>query len=229
MTYSSLKTNLIHGQAIKEDNNTLQQAIKKDMGTIQQAIKEDNDTLLRAIKNDNDNLQEQLKQENEKQFQKFKEEFKKEIQQQVQEMGTQIKAQIHNFKVQQKNSATYLEYSAKPTDDNLALIYPLVKAVPGQMNVVSIKSENDTYDPPDQLACDPTVGSRYPLMPSTWNSFFKTTHHEILRMCQWHNDDMGITKSQKLVVQRQLAVMTWLTGRCVEDVTHDDMAGPGDD
>jgi hypothetical protein len=71
-------------------------------------------------------------------------------------VGNQIKAQIHNFKMQQKNSATYLEYSAKSTDNNLTRIYPLVKAVPGQMNVVSIKSENAKHDPPDQLACYPT-------------------------------------------------------------------------
>ena len=61
----------------------------------------------------------------------------------------------------------------------------------------------------------PSIGSKYFEGPATWDDLFKVNHLDLLKMCQWYNDCMGIAKGHNLE-QRRHAVAAWLSGRNFE-------------
>ena len=136
---------------------------------------------------------------------------KTELSNQIKDVKSEIKevkVKIQNDRMRKKNQRGYSIFKS-PVEHGEACIHPIVKEVSGQMNVERIKSPDAPAPVPFDR--DPLIGETFESMPSTWDDVFSMTHGDILKICQWYNDDMGIIRSHSLA-QRRLAVVAWLTG-----------------
>jgi hypothetical protein len=126
-----------------------------------------------------------------------------------------IGASLHNDRIRKRNNGTYAQFLKDPDTNGKLSIIPLIKEVQGQMDVTSLSTLHESREIVEKvrpLREVPFVGSKYSEGPSTWNDLFKAHHLDMLKMCQWYNDSMGIAKHHNRV-QRQHVVAAWLSGR----------------
>ena len=163
--------------------------------------------ILKCVEDSTNKLMEQNKNMLQEESQKIMKHNEKKIE----ELGYQINVQLRNDRMRKKNEAGYSLFLENPVVDDDSHIFPIRKEIPGQMVVRHIKSVADNASTPVLLDNDAPTGESFESMPSTWTEVLNMTHNDILKMCQWYNDGMGIVESHNLV-QRQLAVAAWLTG-----------------
>jgi hypothetical protein len=123
-----------------------------------------------------------------------------------------ICASLHNDRARKRNNGTYAQFLEEPAIYGKLSILPLLKEVQGQMNVTSLRERSETVRSLPEV---PSIGSKYSEGPATWDDLFKVNHLDLLKMCQWYNDRMGIAKGHNLE-QRRHAVAAWLSGRNFE-------------
>ena len=149
-----------------------------------------------------------------------------ELVEQIKELGKEfggrlnkLETMLYNDRARKKNDDGYSKYLQNTHAFGSLRIFPLKKENAGQMNVTQLKGKHDQAPIP----VSPMIGKTYEAGPATWNDLFGMSHHQVLAMCQWHNDDMGIVQSQDLN-QRHFAIAAWLTGRALPSNSVNDAA-----
>ena len=153
-----------------------------------------------------------------------------ELVEQIKELGKEfggrlnkLETMLYNDRARKKNDDGYSKYLQNTHAFGSLRIFPLKKENAGQMNVTQLKGKHDQAPIPVSLEEEPMLGKTYEAGPATWNDLFGMSHHQVLAMCQWHNDDMGIVPSQDLN-QRHFAIAAWLTDRAFPSNSVNDAA-----
>ena len=186
-------------KALKVDD--LMAAIK-EMGEVLGQVKKQNEEVKKQneeIKNQNEEVKDQI------------EDLNKQTQENTKEIA-KIGSQLRNDRIRKCNNEGYSLYQKRTESYGDLSILPLTKECVGQMDVKHLRLENDDMPVLELLHEAPLVGKTYEATPATWSDLFSMSHWDILKMCQWYNEDMGIVQGHSQE-QRRRAVAAWFTGR----------------